>query len=171
MRLILFSIIIMTLLPLQPFAELNCTDRPECWPEGSAMHTALIAWQKMEITNVEMQQSHAELVALISTKVVFEGTEYLEDQRLVEAVITQQESWENYKSNECELIAALSSGASQWQTVMRLNCENHLTGQRLKDIKEAIICVEKIASKERRFNQQQCLYHLAPLAGPGEIQP
>ena len=107
-------------------------------------------------------------MTLISTKHVVNGAEYLEDQRLVEAIQAQHKAWNQFKDSECELIGSLSTGASTWQSARAVECEMNLTSQRLKRTQHAIRCVKKIPAEERRFNRQTCLYQLAPLAVPLE---
>ena len=165
--LLLFALILITV-PYVVAADVECTDRPECWPEGSAMHTGLLRRQAEDSLRKELQQRHDELVALISSKHVVNGTEYLEDQRLVEAVQAQQKAWQQFKESECELIGSLSTGASTWQSARAVECEMNLTSQRLKRMQHALRCIKKFAPAERRFDQQSCLFQLAPLAVPLE---
>ncbi len=146
----------------------DCTDKPECWPEGSAMHTGLLRRAAEEKLRTELQQGHHELVALVSTKTIRNGVEYLDDQRLVEAIERQQKSWEQFKNAECELIGSLSTAASTWQSAKSVECELNLTSQRLKRLRDAATCVRKIPLERRQFEQQTCLYQLAPLAVPLE---
>ena len=165
--LLLFALMLITA-PHVVAADVECTDRPECWPEGSAMHTGLLRRQAEDKLRKQLQQRHEELVALISTKHVENGTEYLDDQRLVEAAQAQHKSWHQFKDSECELIGALSGGMSTWQSARAVECEMNLISQRLRRTQHAIRCVKKIAPEDRRFNQQTCLYQLAPLAVPLE---
>ena len=168
MRSLMFSILLLIGIPLAVAADAECTDRPDCWPEGSAMHIGLLRRQSEDKLLKQLQQKHEELVALISTKHVENGTEYLDDQRLVEAVQAQHQAWRQFKESECDLIGALSQAASTWQSARVVECEMNLTSQRLKRTQHAIRCVKKIAPEDRRFNQQTCLYQLAPLAVPLE---
>ena len=46
-------------------AEEPCTDRPECWPEGSAMRTRLLQAEKELQLDTTLQKKHAELVTLV----------------------------------------------------------------------------------------------------------
>lgn len=167
-RSLLLSTLLLIGAPCAVAADVECTERPECWPEGSAMHTGLLRRQIEDKLQKQLQQRHEELVALISTKHVNNGTEYLDDRRLVEAVQAQHKSWHEFKNHECELIGALSGGMSTWQSARAVECEMNLTSQRLKRTQHAIRCVKRIAPEERRFNQQSCLYQLAPLAVPLE---
>ena len=133
------------------------------------MHTGLLRRQAEENLRKQLQQTHKELVKLISTKKIENGVEYLEDQRLVEAIQAQQKSWDQFKNSECELIGSLSPGAmSTWQSAKSVECEVNLTSQRLNRMRNALRCVKRIAPDDRRFNQQSCLYQLAPLAVPLE---
>ena len=168
MRALLLSVLLLITTPYVVAADVECTDRPECWPEGSAMHTGLLRRQAEEKLRTQLQKRHDELVAIISTKQIVNGTEYLEDQRLVEAVQAQQKAWQQFKDGECELIGSLSTGASTWQSARAVECEMNLTRQRLKRMQHAIRCIQKIEPTERRFNQQTCLFQLAPLAVPLE---
>ena len=168
MRTLLLSIVLLISTCNAVSADVECTDRPECWPEGSAMHTGLLRRQSEDKLRKQLQQRHEELVALLSTTHVQNGTEYLDDQRLVEAVQAQHKSWQQFKSSECEFIGALSGGMSTWQSARAVECEMNLTSQRLKRTRHAIRCIKKIAPEDRRFNQQACLYQLAPLAVPLE---
>jgi uncharacterized protein YecT (DUF1311 family) len=166
MKTIAYLLVLLTATPVVVLAETECSDRPECWPEGSAMHTGLLRREAEEKLRKQLQQSHRELVDLISTKKIVNGVEYLEDQRLVEAVQAQQKSWDQYKTSECELIGSLSTGFSPWQSAKAVECEANLTSQRLKRMQHAIRCVKKIAPENRRDSQQSCLHQLAPLAVP-----
>ena len=165
MRKIVFFVIAMLSAPPISFAEVKCTDRPECWPEGSAMRTGLLRRQIENELRKQLEQTHKELVSLISTKEIIDGVEYFEDQRLVEAVEAQQKSWDQFKNRECELIGALSPGPmSAWQTAKAVECEVNLSNQRLKRMVHAIGCVKRVAPVDRK----SCLYQLAPLAVPLE---
>lgn len=132
------------------------------------MNTSLLMRESEEELRKQLEDSHKDLVELISTKEIMNGVEYLEDQRLVEAVQAQQKSWKQFKHSECELIGSLSVAASTWQSARVVECEVNLTSQRLKRTRDAVRCVKKIAPQDRRYDQQSCLYQLAPLAVPLE---
>jgi uncharacterized protein YecT (DUF1311 family) len=151
-RSLLLSTLLLIGAPCAVAADVECTERPECWPEGSAMHTGLLRRQIEDKLQKQLQQRHEEL----------------DDQRLVEAVQAQHKSWHEFKNHECDLIGALSGGMSTWQSARAVECEMNLTSQRLKRMQHAIRCVKRIAPEDRQFNQQACLYQLAPLAVPLE---
>lgn len=168
MRSLLLATLMLMNTPYAVAADVECSDRPECWPVGSAMHTGLLRRQAEDMLRTQLQQRQEELVALISTKRVENGTEYLENQRLVDAVQAQHKAWHQFKGSECELIGALSGGMSTWQSARAVECEINLTSQRLKRTRHAIQCVKRIAPEIRQFDMQTCLYQLAPLAVPLE---
>jgi uncharacterized protein YecT (DUF1311 family) len=168
MKTVTLLLIFLAAIPLTAFAEVECSDRPECWPEGSSMRTGLLRRAEEEKLGRQLQESYNELVELISTKEIVKGVEHLEDYRLVEAVKAQQKSWNQYKTIECELIGSLSTGFSPFQSAKAVECEGNLTSQRLKRMQHAIRCVKRIPPTDRRFNQQGCLFQLAPMAVPLE---
>jgi uncharacterized protein YecT (DUF1311 family) len=156
------------LLPAACLGADECSDKPECWPEGSAMRTGLLRRAVETDLRSQLQQSFEELVTLLSTKKIENGIEYLEDQRLVEAFQAQHKMWNQFKDAECELIGSLSGGASTWQSARAVQCESNLTDQRLTRMRHAIGCINRILPEKRRFSRQACLYQLAPLAVPLE---
>lgn len=147
----------------------KCADRPQCWPEGSAMHTALILSKQEQDMQEKTQSKHEELIEIISIKKENNGKKYLVDNRLVNAVTAQHKGWEDFKDNECELIGALSGGAgNSWKSVRTVRCSLNLLTQRYKRLRDAVNCVDKIPLKSRQYDLQKCLYQIAPLAVPLE---
>jgi len=144
--------------------EVECTDKPECWPEGSAMHTGLLANQKAEKLDAELQQAHKELVALFSKKVVVDGNEYLAEERLVRAIESQQELWQRFKDAECELVGALSTGASPWQSTVATQCGEELARQRLDAVREAVSCVRNTPADEVLWEREKCMRSVLPIS-------
>ena len=111
------------------------------------MRTGLLARQAEEKQRIELQQAHERLVELLSTKVVKRGKEYLEDERLVEAVLAQQKAWTVMKEADCELAGVVTGGASTWQSARAVECEMLLTRQRTETIRGAVRCLEKAPSQ------------------------
>jgi uncharacterized protein YecT (DUF1311 family) len=50
----LFLVAALSLAPCLAYADKECTDRPECWPEGSAMNTGLLAQQELKKVDKEL---------------------------------------------------------------------------------------------------------------------
>lgn len=141
----------------------NCTDRPACWPEGSAMHTGLTLVAGLQKKSAQLKQKHEELIALLSDSPAYNGEKY-PDTRVISAMKAQQISWEKYRSDECELIGSLTGAGGSWPSTYANRCDVNLTEARLTRVNSAIRCIKKIPLEDRWTEQASCLQQLAPLA-------
>jgi uncharacterized protein YecT (DUF1311 family) len=160
MRKFIFPVLLATSIHLLAFAEVECTDRPECWPEGSSMHTGLLLVQKQQQTEKRLASKHDELIKLVASSV---SGEVHADERLLAALKTQQVAWLKYRTEECELVGSLTGAGGTWPSTYANKCEVNHTEQRLRRIRSAIRCVQNIPSEKRLFEQNACLQQLAPL--------
>lgn len=153
-------------------AQVQCTDKAECWPEDSAMRTMFLLSEKQEITERALAAKHGELLKLVATSSMDGVTA---DIRLLAALKTQQLAWLKYRAEECELIGSLTGAGGSWPSVWAAECEVKHTQSRLLQIRSAISCIEKIAGDKRVFEQNECLQQLALvpllLAACGVQQP
>lgn len=137
----------------------TCTDRPECWPDGSAMYNGLVAVEELqEITNV-MNIKHEELLTLIS-----DSSSYSTTRRIVSALRQQQASWETYRGDECSLVGALTGAGGTWPSTYANRCEVELANDRLQRIESALGCIQDIPEEDRMFEHVDCIMDLTPLA-------
>lgn len=143
--------------------EVQCTDRPECWPEGSAMHTGLTLLARLQKASAQLESKHAELIALLSSSPNHNG-ESIPDSRVISALKAQQDTWMKYRADECELIGSLTGAGGSWPSTYANECEVNLTDERLRRVKSAIKCIQKIPLEKRWMEQANCLQQLAPLA-------
>jgi uncharacterized protein YecT (DUF1311 family) len=158
---IAYPILLLTIaLPSLVLAQVECTDKPECWPEGSAMRTGLLLNQKQPAADQRLAQKHNELVKLVASSA---PPGIYVDERLVEALKSQQEAWKEYTYGECELIGALTGTFGHGPTVWAAQCVANHTDLRLRRVRSAIACIEKIPADGRNFEQNHCLQQLAPL--------
>lgn len=140
----------------------ECSDRPECWPEGSAMHTGLLLVQRQKEAERALERNHGELLRVVSAAKSEDGS-LGTDERLLEALKSQQAAWLKYKADECELIGSLTGAGGSWPSTYATQCEvNHLE-QRNRRVRSALRCIEKIPKSRRLFGQNDCLQQLAPL--------
>lgn len=155
-------LLVLTLLsmPILALAEVDCTDRPECWPEGSSMHTGLVLVQKQKAAEKLLASKHEALIKLVSSS---SNGAISVDQRLVAALKTQQAAWLKYRSEECELIGSLTGAGGTWPSTYANKCEVNHTDQRLRRVRSAIRCIEKFPNEKRLSEQNNCLQQLAPL--------
>lgn len=157
---LIFSLV---LIPVIAFAETECSDRPECWPEGSSMHTGLLLVEKRNKIEKLLASKHDELTNLVSAGVSENGQVMAGFGRLINALKSQQAAWLKYRADECELIGSLSGAGGTWPSTYANECEVNLTYQRIRRVRSALRCIEKIPKEKRLFEQNACLQQLAPL--------
>jgi len=157
---ILRFFLVLSILPSFAVAQVECTDKPECWPDGSAMRTGLLLVQKQKIAEQLLARKHEELIKLVSSS---SAERITMDERLLAALKTQQVAWLKYRDEECELIGSLTGAGGSWPSTYAIECESNHTEQRLRRIRSAIACIEKIPNGNRIFEQNRCLQQLAPL--------
>ena len=160
MRNTLFSVLLLAALPLTAVAEVTCTDRPECWPEGSSMRTGLVLVQRQNAVQARLSSKHEELLKLVSSSASGESRM---DARLLAALKTQQAAWLKYRTDECELVGTLTGAGGAWPSTYAIRCEVNHTEQRLRRVRSAIRCIEKMPNEKRLVEQNNCLQQLAPL--------
>ncbi|MBL8518021.1 MAG: DUF1311 domain-containing protein [Betaproteobacteria bacterium] len=160
MKKFLFAFVVLGIIPFGASAETECSDRPECWPEGSSMRTGLLLVQQQESTEKMLAVKHEELLKLVSSS---SESEVKVDERLLAALGTQQKAWLKYRDEECELIGSLTGAGGTWPSTYARRCAANHTEQRLRRVKSAIRCIEKIPAEKRLFEQNSCLQQLAPL--------
>ncbi|MGB7816490.1 MAG: lysozyme inhibitor LprI family protein [Methylotenera sp.] len=161
MRSYLLFLLALIAIPLGAFAEVECSDGPECWPEGSAMHSGLLLVEKQKTLAAKLVNTHEELVNLVSSAATPEKVWI--DERLLKALKTQQAAWVKYRSEECELIGSLTGAGGTWPSTYANRCEVNHTELRLRRVRSAIKCIEKIPEEKRWYEQNNCLQQLAPL--------
>lgn len=154
--------------PLMAFAEVECTNRPECWPEGSSMRTGLLLARQVQQTEELLASTHDELIALVASSV---NGEIHVDQRLLGALKSQQAAWLKYRDEECELIGALTGSGGTWPSTYASRCEANHAEQRLRRVRSAMRCVQRIPAERRLFEQNACLQQLAPLTNKTWARP
>ena len=160
MRNFLVTLFMLAFMPVGAYAEVECTDRPECWPEGSSMHTGLLLVQQQNAVEKRLATKHEELIKLVSSS---SSGEIKVDERLLAALETQQAAWLKYRTEECELIGSLTGAGGTWPSTYANRCEVNHTDQRLRRVRSAIRCIKKIPNEKRLFEQNSCLQQLAPL--------
>lgn len=162
MRRKLLAVLVASAVSSSALAEDQCTDRLECWPEGSAMHTGLLLVQRQKTIEKTLEHSHRELLSLVSATKSADGS-YGTDGRLLEALKTQQIAWLKYRSEECELVGSLTGAGGTWPSTYANKCDVNHAELRIRRVRSAIRCIEKLPGDKRIFEQNNCLQQLAPL--------
>jgi uncharacterized protein YecT (DUF1311 family) len=141
------------MMPVSGHAQEVCSDG-NCWPAGSAMATGIDAVNHRIQTEKALQRLHAELVQLMSP---------YSDERLLQALKTQESAWLTYRREECELIGSLTGAGGSWPSTYAVRCESNFTDDRLRRVKSATRCVKRIPEDQRSIESSTCLQQLAPL--------
>ncbi len=151
------------LCPLLSTAETQTTERPEDWPEGSAMHTGLLLVKERDKLDKQLADKHEELLKLLTAAPPGEtsGT----DPRLIAAIKSQEAAWLKYRTDECELVGTLTGAGGSWPSTYAVKCEVKLTKQRLRTMQSAAQCIKKSRPEDRLSEQNECLSQLAPIGG------
>ena len=160
MRKMCFLLLALLLIPTWVFAEVECTDRPECWPEGSAMRSGLLLVQQQNAAEKLLANKYEALLKLVASSATEEKRV---DERLLAALKSQQAAWLKYRKEECELIGTLTGAGGTWPSTYANKCVVNQTDQRLRRVRSAMRCIEKISNEQRFFEQNNCLQQLAPL--------
>jgi uncharacterized protein YecT (DUF1311 family) len=135
-----------------------CTDRPECWPEGSAMRTRL-----EEAGHADAQQKllDAEYSALVELVASARAKGLAPESRLLGALTEQQAAWNDFMAKSCELAGVLTGAAPNWQSAWAAKCETAQRERRLGQLREVSGCIRRLPEDRRLFEQEQCLRQLA----------
>lgn len=156
------ALLVFALLPALGLAQ-DCTDRAECWPEGSAMHTGLLLAADLKALDKAMSEAHRALIEKVGAAPVTDETP--QDNSLLGKVLAeQQKAWLRYRGGECRLIGTLTGAGGSWPSTYAIDCELSLGQQRLEDIQAAHACIDAISEQDRIFEQGECLRDLAPMA-------
>ena len=124
------------------------------------MRTGLLLVQQQKAVEKLLAGKHEELIKLVAES---SNGEIKVDERLLAALKTQQAAWLKYRTEECELIGSLTGAGGTWPSTYANRCEANHTDQRLRRVRSAIRCIEKIPNEKRLFEQNTCLQQLAPL--------
>jgi len=124
------------------------------------MRTGLLLVQQQNAAEKVLASTHEALINLVSSS----STEKIRvDERLLAALKTQQAAWLKYRTEECELVGSLTGAGGTWPSIYANKCDVNHTNQRLRHVRSAIRCIEKIPNAKRFFEQNNCLQQLAPL--------
>jgi uncharacterized protein YecT (DUF1311 family) len=146
-------------------ADVECSGRAECWPDGSAMSVGFWAVERRDRLEALLEDKHEELVKLVSqASSVYQGAELKVSSELIGALNKQYSAWLFYRSEECALIAALKGAGGSWPSTHTVICQGNHVDQRLRRVRSSIRCINKIPVENRLHRQERCLQQLAPLA-------
>ena len=140
----------------------QCTDRPECWPEGSGMRAAMMTNEKLTQSDKSLKRAHDDLIKVVSASHSSDGKIWVQS-GLINALTEQQASWSRYIKDECGLVGRLMGGIDPWKLAYAAKCETNLVDRRLVRVKSAQRCIKKFPVDKQIFEIENCLQQLAPL--------
>lgn len=126
------------------------------------MHIGLLLVEKLKTAEKALESSHNKLLRLVSAAKPADGS-FGTDERLLQALKTQQAAWLKYRNEECELIGSLTGAGGSAPSLYATRCEVNHTEQRIRRVRSAIRCIERSLNDKLNFDQNQCLQQLAPL--------
>jgi uncharacterized protein YecT (DUF1311 family) len=107
-------------------ADVECSDRPECWPEGSAMHTGLVAKQELAAADKELNKVYARILKSLPKDEP--------DNHPKKALVAAQREWTRYRDANCASIGEVSGGVRMWKSARTVLCEATMTQARVQEL-------------------------------------
>lgn len=150
-----FLCFIVLLLSMPAFAQ----EKLEDWPEGSAMHTGLLARQEHDEDMKTLTQQHKALLALIRKNA--SDISYMED-----AVNKMHRAWLRYYPEECWVVGAMPEAGGSWPSAYATICEAEAMRERIGKVESVIKCIQKLPEEERMDGQNECVQPLLLVARP-----
>lgn len=121
------------------------------------MHTAHLMAARRDVADTGLQAAHEALLAQVKSG----GLDHM-GTRLPVALQEAHVAWLAYRAPSCELFGAATGAGGMWPTVQALECENEVTEQRLRAVRDALACILALPVGERAAMQGECLFALAP---------
>ena len=107
-------------------ADAGCTDRPECWPEGSAMRTGLVARQELASADKELNTVYSRIISGLPAD---EADNYPK-----KALVAAQRECIKFRDANCASVGEVSGGVRMWKSAATVRCETAMTQARVKEL-------------------------------------
>lgn len=138
---------------LSVFSE-ECSEKKECWPEGSAMRTGMEFSEKLIAFDDRLTKDHKEMLVLLKQ---LKAKDYL-----IDLLREQQNAWQVFHEKDCQLAGTLTGAGGSWPSTWGLSCDVDTTSKRLGHVQLAIMCLNKIDKKDLNIDsiKYDCLNRL-----------
>ncbi len=113
-------------LPCLAYADKNCTDRPECWPEGSAMNTGLLAQQELKRVDRELNATYQRIMTALPPDEP--------DEHPQRSLIEAQRAWIKWRDAECNMVGEINGGVRMWKSANTVGCLAEMTKARTAEL-------------------------------------
>lgn len=139
---------------MRAFAEIECANKKECWPEGSAVRTGMEFSEKLTAFDERMAKDHKALLDLLKQ---LKTNDYL-----IESLKGQQDAWLKFRNNDCQLAGTLTGAGGSWPSTWGLSCQVGMASKRLGQVQLAAMCLKNINQKdlELDYPKYDCLNRL-----------
>jgi len=101
-------------------------DKPEDWPEGSAMNTGLTANVRFEKADKELNVTYQRILKNLPAD---QNDDYPR-----KTLITAQREWVKYRDASCDLVGEISGGVRMWKSAYNSICRADMTEERTKEL-------------------------------------
>lgn len=118
---------LLLVLPAVPAAG---QDRPEDWPEGSAMHTGLLARRELEAADRHLNRVYRRLLRQLPA----DEPDHHPRRALVEA----QRAWIRFRDAECALAGETEGGIRMWKSAQDIACQARMTRERVERLERLL---------------------------------
>jgi uncharacterized protein YecT (DUF1311 family) len=123
-----FAIAVLVLPASAALAALDCTDKPECWPEGSAMNVGLKARQRLETADRELNATYQRILKSLPADA--------DDNNPKGTLVSGQREWVKFRDADCAAVGEVSGGVRMWKSAYEVACEADMTQARNAELKK-----------------------------------
>ena len=118
--------VLLVLALLVAHAGPECTDRAECWPDGSAMNTGLKAKERLVLADKELNAVYRRIVDGLPPDA--------SDNHPKRALIAAQREWVKWRDARCASVGESGGGVRMWKSTYTVVCEADMTEARAKEL-------------------------------------
>jgi len=126
MRTALLIVLLATIAPAS-LAATECSDKPECWPDGSAMRTGLQAGVDLKKADRELNVTYQRIVKSLPDD--------QDDNYPRRALVAAQREWVKFRDANCAAIGEVSGGVRMWKSAYDGLCQLDMTKARTAELK------------------------------------
>lgn len=129
-------------------AEVECTDRPECWPETSGMYSALKLRDTLDAAIVRLSERFEALLKDVDRMDKQKKFFAFDSERLIRELKAGQEAWLKYSSAHCAVEGMAGQAGSAWQNSRAHECEIGLVEARISEVESIARQIREGAGEE-----------------------
>jgi uncharacterized protein YecT (DUF1311 family) len=129
-------------------AEVECTDRPECWPDTSGMYSALKLRDTLDTAIVRLNERFEALLKDVDRMDKQKKFYAFDSERLISELKTSQEAWLKFSSAHCAVEGMAGQAGSAWQNSRAHECEIGLVEGRISEVENIARQIREGAGEE-----------------------